>query len=240
MGAQQWQKLNPHQRQARRSMPPPPNNCKCRIDPTKEEELQVVIGCEYLNLCCWNVKGMLTDFAGVSQFVRDFQRKHGTDALVRVRRDWVLEVKDKKGMSYPEFAVLAAIYSKIGASKKPVLITREEIRCRAHGFKSARVFTAEMTNRRQLFTLRQVRSIIDRLHSRNCFARVTYARRQTYYSHRLSPTALADHVFRAKIQRSLAKHLRRRADAALTKRIQLERRKLNGPGATEGASDPPL
>jgi hypothetical protein len=240
MGVKRWQKFSPIERNARSSFPPPPEFCTSRIELGKEEELQAVAGCEYLNLCCSNVKAILADYARVARFIKDFERRHGTDARVRIRTDWVFEVRDNKGMSYPELAVLAAIYSKIGASKRPVLITREEIWKRAHGCKSDRVFAAETKGRCPFLTLRNVRSIIEGLHDRKFFARITYARRQTYYSHRLSGAALAEYVFTSKMQRSLAKQARRRADAALTKRIQAGRRKLASPDATEGATDMPL
>jgi hypothetical protein len=240
LGIKQWQQFSPAQQHFRRSCPPPKTFCTCEIDLRKDEELQLIAGCEYLDIACHNVKGMLASYAGVTRFIKDFERKQGTDARVRVRKDWVFEVRDNKGMSYPEFAVLAGIYSKIGATTRPVRITREDIWKRAHGFKSDRVFRAEMNGRPPFLTERQVRSIIERLHQRKFFARTTYGRRQTYYSHRMSSTALGERVFTTKIQRSLAKQARRRADAALTKRIQQERRKLAGPTATEGATDAPL
>jgi hypothetical protein len=235
LGIKQWQKFSPNERLARHSLHPPAQSCTCRIDLSKDEELQLIAGCEYFNLVCRNVKGMLADYPRVTRFIKDFERRHGTDARVRIRKDWGFEVRDKKGMSHPEFAVLAAIYSKIGASKRPVRITRDEIWKRAHGFKSDHVFRTEMNGQCPFLTQRQVRSNIERLHDRKFFARVTYGRRQTYYSHRMSAKALGEHVFTAKIQRSLAQQERRRADAALTKRIQQERRKLAGPPATEGA-----
>src|SRR5262249_17846340 len=219
MGAREWRKFNAAQRDFRRSCQPPPNLCKCKIDGTKHEELLVVAGCESLKTICMNVKSILASYAAVTRFIKDFERRHGTDARVRIRQDWLFEVRDNKGMSYAELAILAAIYSKIGASKRPVLITRDEIWKRAHGFKSDRVFQAEMNGRPPFLTPRQVRSIIERLHDRRFFARTTYGRRQTYYSHRLTSTALADHVFTAKIQRSLTQQARRRADAPLTQRI---------------------
>ena len=183
---------------------------------------------------------MLADYASATRFIKDFEGKHGTDARVRIRKDFVLEARDNKGMSYPELAVLAAIYSKIGASKGPVLITREEIWKRAHGFKSDRVFKAEMKGRAPLLTERQLRSTIEDLTTRNVFARATYARRHTYYSHRMTDKALRERVFTSKIQRSLAQQAHRRADATLTKRIQEARRKLADSSATEGATDAPL
>jgi hypothetical protein len=242
LGIKRWQKFDPNERRARHSLTPPAQSCTCRINLEKEDELQVVAGCEFLNLICRNVKGMLADHTRVRRFVNDFERRHGTDARVRIRKDWAFETRDNKGMSYPEFAVLAAIYSKIGASRKPVRITQEEIWLRAHGYKSGRVFRAEMMNHntKAVLTLRRVRSIIERLHARKFFSRTTYARRQTYYSHRLSSTALAQEVFTAKIRRHLARRARISADAELTSRIRAERRKLAGPNATDSATEAPL
>jgi hypothetical protein len=240
VGMKQWEKFSPAQQHFRRSRPPHPSLCTCEIDLGKDEELQVVAGCEHLDIVCHNAKAIVANYDRVTRFIKDFQSKHGTDALVRIRTDWVLEVRDNKGMSYRQFAVLAAIYSIIGATKGPVLITREYIWKRAHGFKSDRVFRVEMKGRRPFLTQRQVRSIIERLHDRKFFARTTYGRRYTYYSHRMTGRALAERVFTAKIRWSLAAQERRRADAALTKRIQEERRKLAGPTATDGATDPPL
>jgi hypothetical protein len=241
VGKERWQKLSENERGARRSFLPDPAVCSGSVDLEKDEELQAVVGCEYLDVCAGNVTGMLASHAQLLSFIKEFERRHGTDARVRIRTDWLFEVRDSKGMSYKELAVLAAIYSKIGASKGPVRITQDEIRKRAHGFKSDRVFTAEMSRRRKaLVTPYQVRSIIERLHVRKFFARVTYARRQTYYSNRLSTTELADHIFTAKTQRSRARQARISANADLTTRIQAERRKLAGSVATKMATDSPL
>jgi hypothetical protein len=241
VGKKSWQKFSENERGARRSVFPAQEVCSGSVDLEKDEELQAVVGCEYLDVCARNVKRMLASHAQLSSFVREFEKRHGTDARVRIRTDWLFEVRDNKGMSYLELAVLAAIYSKIGAARGPVRITRDEIRKRAHGFKSDCVFRAEMNRRRKPFvTPSQVRSVIERLHARKFFSRLTYARRQTYYSNRLSTTELADHIFTAKTQRSRARQARIRADADLTKRIQAARRKLAGSAATESATDAPL
>jgi hypothetical protein len=241
VGKERWQKFSANERQDRRSVLPDPAVCSGSIDLEKDEEQQVVAGCEYLNVRAGNVKSMLASHAQLSCFIKEFERKHSTDARVRIRTDWVFEVRDNKGMSYPQLAVLAAIYSKIGATRGPVRILQEEIWIRAHGFKSDRVFSVEMNRRRKPFlTPRQVRSIIERLHGRHFFARVTFGRRQTYYSNRLSNKELADRVFTAKIQPSLARQVRIRADADLTKRVQAARRKLAASAATDGATDAPL
>jgi hypothetical protein len=174
----------------------------------------------------------------LERFIKDFERRHGPDARVRIVTSWVFEARDRKGISYAELAVLAAIYSKIGAAKGPVRITRDEIWRRALGCKSERVFRAEMHDRKASITQRHVRSIIDRLHApRKFFARVTYARRQSYYSHRLTVDQLSECVFNRKMQPALARQARIRANYTLTQRIQAERRRLAAPGAVDGAAN---
>jgi hypothetical protein len=154
--------------------------------------------------------------------IRDaFERKHGADAQVRLATKLVF---------------LAGIYSKIGAAKGPVRITREEIWRRALGFKSTRVFSVEMRRCQVCITSRQARSIIDRLQDRGFFARITYARRQTYYSHRLTADQLADAIVTRKLQRERARQARIRANDALTKRVQTDRRRLAAPFAADGAT----
>ena len=237
MGKRLWTKHTVEERESRRAHPPD----WCRRTLRKDTHLEAVFGCEHLNVSAPNLEAMIAEHSDLARFVKIWEQQHGPDALVRIRTDWLFEVRDYKGMSYPELAVLAAIYSKIGAARGPVRILQDEIWKRTHGCKSDRVFRAEMNRRRRPFlTPRQVRSIIERLHGRHFFARVTVGRRQTSYSNRLSNKELADCVFTAKIQRSLARQERIRTDADLTKRIQAARRKLAGSDATEGATDAPL
>ncbi len=127
VGKQRWQKFSESERGARRSLLPSPSVCSGSVDLEKDEQLQAVAGCEYLDPCGRNVKGILADHARVSHFIKEFEKRHGTDARVRIRTDWLFEVRDHKGMSYPELTVLAAIYSKIGAARGPVRILQQEI-----------------------------------------------------------------------------------------------------------------
>ena len=121
-----------------------------------------------LNVSAPNLEAMIAEHSDLARFVKIWEQQHGPDALVRIRTDWLFEVRDNKGMSYPELAVLTAIYSKIGDARGPVRILQDEIWKRAHGFKSDRVFRVEMNRRRRPFLRpRQVRSIIERLHGRH-------------------------------------------------------------------------
>jgi hypothetical protein len=229
VGKKQWQKFNPFERQLRRSELPSRNTCPVPIDLANDEHLKVAAGAEHLRVVMGNIERMLCDHSRLWWFIKNFEAKNGRDAQVRIRKDLLFEARDAKGISYQELAVLAAIYSKIGASKRPVRISRDDIWRRAHGFKSDRVFRAEMNGRSPFMTARQVRSVIDRLHDRGFFARVTYGRRHTYYSHRMSKKELSEAVFELKTRLHARKRASRMANAMLTERIQAERRKLAAP-----------
>lgn len=167
------------------------------------------------------------DYAAARRFIKRFERKHGTDARVRIRKDWAFNVRDNKGDAVPRIRCPRGDIQQDWGKERPGRITRDEIWKRAHGFKSDRVFRAEMNDQRPCLTERQVRSIVERLYDRKFFARATYGRRQTYYSHCMSSTSLAEQVFTAKPQGSLAKQARRRAHAALPQR--------NSTGASQGS-----
>jgi hypothetical protein len=207
------------------------------VDLTNNTHQQAVAGAQLLEVNIRNIRGVVASHERLAHFVREFERKHGADVQIRLATKFVFEARDNKGVSYQELAVLAGIYGKIGAGKGPVRITREEIWRRALGFKSKRVFSLEMIDRQVWITSRQVRSIIERLHSRRFFARLTYARRHTYYSHRLTANQLADAVFAQKLQPELARRARILANDALTKRIQAARQSIAAPDAAEGAAD---
>ena len=143
-------------------------------------------------------------------------------------------------MAYDDFAVLVAVFSKIGKKSAPVRILQDEIWRRAHGFKSVAVAHAENLDPSASPTRRQVRTIIERLRLRNFFAWVTFGRRHTYYSNRMTPVQLSEGVFALKTRVATAKHLKSRSNADLTRRIRAERQKLAAEAPEIEASDPPL
>jgi hypothetical protein len=237
VGKRQWQKLSQTEKDLWRQIPPSLIYCTCEIDLGNDAHQEAVAGARLLEIKIGNIHGVLASHERLSHFIREFERKHGADAQVRLETKLVFEARDNKGLSYPELTVLAAIYGKIGVAKGPVRITREEIWRRALGFKSKRVFSAEIGDLQPLVTKRQVRSMIERLHDARFFARLTYARRQSYYSHRLTADQLADAVVIQKLQRERARQARIRANDALTKRVQADRRRLAASDAADGATD---
>jgi hypothetical protein len=110
------------------------------------------------------------------------QSKHGRDVEVRVLSGLVFEVRDKKGMSYREFAIFCAILSKIGDKKHGVRIIREQIQQRMLGYKSKPVMQSELGSRTDgatPMTVRQIGYTVDKLHERRFFARARANERQT-------------------------------------------------------------
>jgi hypothetical protein len=212
----------------------------CMVSLEDDEYLEALIGCEELNLRQPYLDVIVDDHSALSQFISQWEHRYGPDARVRLPVDWVQEALFGEGISYDQLAVIAAIYSKIGSKEGPVRITREEIWWRSLGYKSERVFKEETGGYGFCRTARQVRSIIERLDERKFFARVTFARGETYYSNRLSVKELSERVRKAKLYRARARQARIAANADLTRQIQAERRKLAGGSATEGATDTPL
>jgi len=189
----------------------PPEWCTSRLK--RDLHLQIAMGCEALEIIPPALRFVWDDYVALDEFVDDCEQQYGPDAKVRLPVDWVLEALDGKGISYDELAVLAAIYSKIGSKQGPVRITRDEIWWRSLGFKSERVFKQHYVSLRRP---RRIRRLIDELAERNFFARITFARRETYYSHRLSQKDLEEQIFEAKVYRARARQTRIAANADLT------------------------
>lgn len=237
VGKQQWGKLTDFQKQNWRRAPPVSNWQKTKVDLSNDRHLEALIGAERLKVRVGHVPNIIATHARLAQHVRAFEQQYGPDVRVRLVTDYVFEARDKKGLSFPELAVLAAIYSKIGANKGPVRITRNEIFYRAHGFKSERVFMVNIGLCPPPIKERTVRSLIESLHERRFFARVTFARRETYYSHRMTATQLTEAVINRKTRRAQSRQARIRANEELTQKIQARRRKLAGFGPDGRHSD---
>ena len=157
------------------------------------------------------------------RFVNKYGDLYGASPLVRVRHDLFSEARDGKGVTYREFTVLAAIYSVIGDKKSAPLICQDTIRHRALGYKSPAVQEAELGRRTDgalPLTEWQLRRTLDRLHERKLFARFTYARHLTYYSHRMNDQELRAAIVERKSYRAVFQWNRKRADQEATDKIR--------------------
>jgi hypothetical protein len=222
-GKRQWWKCSSEERRRYRSATESPLTADCHINLKDETQVQAALGAAQLNMKLGSVTNVLESHQRLATFISSFEQRYGRDAQVRIVTSWVFEARDKRGISYIELATLIAIYSKIGAKKSAVRITRDEIWRRAHGCKSKPVFEAACgEHMRPLYTPRQIRAAVDRLHARRFFCRLTFARRQTYYSHRLTASQLADSVVKKKTLGSAAAKARELAGEAVTRRVREE------------------
>jgi predicted transcriptional regulator len=188
--------------------------------------IQAALGARFLEVTGGNVAGTCRRHEFLSRFVCDFEGKHGRDARVRIISTWVFDARDRHGLSFLELAVLVAIYSKIGRKRSAVLITRDEIWRRAHGCKSKAVFAALTDALPFHWTKGRVRATIHRLFARNCFSRVTYGRRHTYYSNRLSQAELEESVVRKKTLAYVGSRRQQDASERVNARVFQERLRI--------------
>ena len=100
VGRKQWLKFNPYEKELRRSGSPNASVCRGPIDVTNDDQLQVVAGAEHLHII---VHTLIAQHDVLAGFIKDFEASHGTDAPVRICKDWVFEVRDNKGMAVQEF-----------------------------------------------------------------------------------------------------------------------------------------
>lgn len=160
-----------------------------------------------------------------------FEKVHGRDAQVRIKKRWVFDARDGHGLTYREFSVLCAIYSAIG-NKKLAIITRDRIRRCALGYRKTAIMQAELSTRAdktQPLTDRQLRDTIERLHRNKFFARCTVARRITYYSIRLDSEALRKKVLERRTYPEFFRASQTAQDEALTATIKAKRTSCTSP-----------
>jgi len=86
---------------------------------------------------------MVLQHSYVASFVDNFERKYGTDASVRIVRDWLLEALNGDGMAYDEFQSCGFLYSKIAKTWPSTAFRRTKSGDVLTGFKSAAVAYAE-------------------------------------------------------------------------------------------------
>lgn len=182
------------------------------------------IGAELCGITLGSRHNCLAQYDRVAAFLHEWEKRHGTDARVRIRQDVCFEVRDGGGMSFREFRILCAIYSLLGTHAYRAIPFRM-IGARACGCKSERVKEAEIKARRPLlepFSIKQLRGTVAKLHELGWFARVTPDPhgRVTYYSHRMTGDALRERIFNRRTYSAGFHEEQRRQNAALGERIR--------------------
>jgi hypothetical protein len=188
------------------------------------------MGASHLEVKMGNVADMVSAHDHLANLVSSFEQQYGKDASARIVTDWIFDARDRRGFSFLEISVLIAIYSKIGRKRGAVLITNDEIWRRSHGCKSKAVFAAVSETLPLRWSKNQVKSAVHRLFGRHCFSRVTFGRRHTYYSNRLTQTKLEDSVVQKKTVAYAGSRREQDANKRVDTRVYQERlRILAGP-----------
>jgi hypothetical protein len=159
----------------------------------------LVLGFKILELSSGNAMKIISQHKKAAQFINTFESQFGPSPLVRVRGDLVWETINKE-FAWRTFCVLCGVYSAIGASEKPVQITRDTIRARALGYKKASILfdsTGEVSAEGEAMlsvrpdgarplSVNQLRYTLD--HAENCgfFSRCQVTKRCTFFSHRMT------------------------------------------------------
>jgi hypothetical protein len=230
-GAKRWGKLTDDERQQLLETKAKAGQLPRGFTRSNTKHAIAVCGASVTNLTLGSPQFSLSRHAALSDFCDTFQQRHGADAVVRLKKDLVFEARDGGGITPRELYVLAAIYSVIGRKQGPVLITQDRVRCRALGYKTKTVMAAELPRRKdgaQPLSNWRLRSLLDRLQARKFFARVTYGRRLSFYSHRMREGELRQAVIEMKTFRFSNKTLRRFDDSAMTAAIRNQRASLEG------------
>lgn len=127
---------------------------------------------------------------------------------VRVKAEFVWDIRDNPSWKWREFAVLCAIYAGIG-TKPFTILSYDQIAAMAQGYNGIREF-ADQKKEPERMTNRQVQWTVKKLLSKGFFTMVCPDRRKNYYSNRLSQKELVTAV-----ARSIAKRKARKAIVAV-------------------------
>lgn len=190
-----------------------------------------VVGASVINVRLGYLSRLLVEHKALCDFRDKFVARHGPQPTVRLKSQLVFEARDGKGITPGELGVLAGIYSVIGNKRRPVLITQRRIGWRAMGYKSEAVYMAELARRTdgaKPLTNWQLRSTIDRLHTRKFYCRTTYGCRLTYYNHRMNEREFSEALISMKTRKFTSNRLRQCRDEELTNAIRNQRAALMG------------
>lgn len=169
-----------------------------------ENDLAIIAGFQKLGMHGGSATRVADDYKHCQKIVCELHEIQGQSPLVRFRSD-VMWAPIRETMTLRQWRVLAAVYSSIGAKQFPLQITRDMIRARAIGYKSAslifddagyvhdagRVILEKRADKAApLLTVDKLRWTLDELEARGWFHRCHASKRRTYFSHRMTREAM--------------------------------------------------
>ena len=197
-GRAEWQRMSEAEQLAwlaatRRSPKRPPD-----LNFSDPNDLPIMLGAQIIGVTIPTIASMKRSLGPLDLFLKQYQAEHGRDPLVRIKRTHLFEARDGGGISYRELSVLAAIFSILGRRRVPVRITRESIRCRALGYRSAAILKRALpvrADRAEPLTEWKLRSTVAALCRRRLLHRHTFRRRLTYYAVGITEKAFEKALF---------------------------------------------
>lgn len=168
------------------------------FDDSNEEHIKILLGAAELNEKIQSIPYLLDRFELMDKHVTEFEDKYGNDAYCSIGKELIYETKNKI-FSEELFRILCAIQSVLGKKTQFSRITKETIRFRMWGYKSKKIFEAKNPSDIKLFTDRVIGKRIELLVAKGFVTKFTYAKRETYFSTRLSEDELIEKVRDKKI-----------------------------------------
>lgn len=170
------------------------------------QDKYIILSCLKLGIRLGNMTLAKALHEKLSLYLREYESRYGKDVKVKIHKDILFEVRDKK-FDERMFRVYCAVLSVIG-NKNFVRITIDTISFRMHGFKTSDIYLDNNLSY-EVLTRRQTEITLAKLQERNFFRRFTYAKRVIYYSTKLSDedllNAIADKIANAKFRKSKSK-----------------------------------
>jgi hypothetical protein len=163
-----------------------------------ESHSKIVLAADELGISISSIEKNQSNHQRVSSYIATFTEKNGKDAFCRIGKEICFETKTKK-FDYSLFTILCAIQSIIGKKKLYCRITKDRVRYRMHGYKSKEVAEESMIDKSILLSDRQIGIRINTLNGKNLISKFTYAKRQTFYSTRLTDEELRERVKESKL-----------------------------------------
>jgi hypothetical protein len=162
----------------------------------------IVLAAMNMGICINNLKQTKLRYKDLENYLARFESDHGMDAKVKIHKDILFEVRDRK-FDERMFRVYCGVLSIIG-NKPFVRITIKRIMYAMLGCKSEKVF-CQFEHGSGLLTARQTKLTIDKLRDRGFFDCITYGKRITFYSTKFREAALQSVVAEAIAKNKLKK-----------------------------------
>jgi hypothetical protein len=140
----------------------------------------IIYACMITGLVIKDINKSIIEYCKIRSFVESYEKKYGTDSLVKIGSDLLLEVQTGK-FNERLFRCYCAIKSILGKSDF-CRITNKTISFRMKGFKRLDVMNTENVNNNETLSDRQIKTLTINLQRLKFIERGTYKKRCTYYS----------------------------------------------------------